>query len=398
MASFKPVVLRRKKNGEWKVYIRVTHNRKTVHIDTGLTAVDGEVRRGVLVGSMVLDQANEAAKAMRERVNAYGSAVIDMDIEDVKAVATRRDEFDRNFFSYCGEHLNRLGSDGRDGTRKSHKTAIQSLRAFVGKDMLYYSDMTVTLMIHYKAYLKNTYGAITSSTYLGIIAMIFRKARAEINGGSVGSLITNDPFEVVKPDKPTATKKRALDPSDIIKVRDAEDTSYAVNRSRDLFMLSFYLVGINAADLYELEKPVDGYITYNRRKTRRRRTDGAMMRLKVPDEALPILEKYADRYGERALDFYNQFGSCYAFSSAVAHGFRRLSKVTGIPDLTFYAARHSWATLAANVCGVDFYTVEKALCHSTAGGAVTETYIRPDYSRIDNANRLVLDVIEEAGL
>lgn len=56
------------------------------------------------------------------------------------------------------------------------------------------------------------------------------------------------------------------------------------------------------------------------------------------------------------------------------------------------------ATWAANDCGVDIYVVEKALCHKPAGLGVTETYIKPDYRRTDNANRLVLDMLAEGDL
>lgn len=398
MASFKAVVLNRKASGEWKVYVRITHRRRTVHVPTGLTAVDGEVRRGELVGSEVLDRANDLIREMRGRVNAYGPAVMDMDVEAVRAVAERRDDYDRDFFGFCRSHLRQLEEDGREGTRIVHESAVKSLSTYLGRDVLYYDDMTAELMRGYKNHLKRTWAPLTAVRYFATIGTIFRRAKREINGERSDGPIKVDPFKVVKPDRAPQTRKRALSVEDILRIRDAKGLTEAVCRARDLFMLSFYLVGMNGADLFEMAPPKDGYITYNRRKTRTRRSDGALMRLKVPDEAWPILDKYKDKTGKRALKFHTTHADNYGFSGHLAHGIKALGEKIGIDGLTFYAARHTWATLAANVCGVDIYTVEKALCHSPSGLAVTEVYIKPDFSKVDNANRLVLDLLTEAEL
>lgn len=122
------------------------------------------------------------------------------------------------------------------------------------------------------------------------------------------------------------------------------------------------------------------------------------MRLLVQDEAKPLLAKYADRHGELVLDFHNRYLDPKFFKNWLGRNVRELGEELGIRGLTYYAARHTWATWAANDCGIDIYTVEKALCHKPSGLGVTETYIKPDYRRTDNANRLVLDRLEEEGL
>lgn len=397
MASFTPVVLKRKANGEWKVYVRITHRRRSSYAETGLTATDSDVRRGKLVGSFVLDRANEIVREMRRRVNDYGPAVLDMDVEGVRAVAERVDTFDRDFMSFCRRHVEELERDGRTGTAKVHGGAVSSLSRYMGRPSLYYDDMTPEFLRGYREHLRETVGANTAVRYMSTLGTIFRKAKEELNSGGE-ERVKGDPFRYVKAGRIGQTRKKALTLEDIILIRDADFLTPMVERSRDLFMLSFYLVGMNAADIYELEKPEDGHVVYRRRKTRGRRKDEALMRLAVPDEVWPIMEKYADRYGERAFDFYNQYKDVYRFSGSVGHCIKILGEAVGIPDLTFYAARHSWATIAANVCGVDIYTVEKALCHSPSGLAMTEIYIKPDFTKVDNANRLVLDALEEAAL
>ena len=72
----------------------------------------------------------------------------------------------------------------------------------------------------------------------------------------------------------------------------------------------------------------------------------------------------------------------------------------GIENLTLYAARHSFATIARNDCGVSMDDVAMALNHKS-GHDVTDTYIKKDWKRIDDVNRKVIDYVfgkkEKAG-
>lgn len=64
-----------------------------------------------------------------------------------------------------------------------------------------------------------------------------------------------------------------------------------MEKYRDLFMLGFYLIGINLSDLLEL--PADcikrGRIQYKRNKT------GRLYDIKVEPEAMEIIKKYKER-------------------------------------------------------------------------------------------------------
>ena len=61
--------------------------------------------------------------------------------------------------------------------------------------------------------------------------------------------------------------------------------------------------------------------------------------------------------------------------------------------MEFYAARHSWATIASNEAGVDKYTVHEALNHVDPAMKVTDIYIKKNWSNIDKANRAVIDLV-----
>ena len=74
---------------------------------------------------------------------------------------------------------------------------------------------------------------------------------------------------------------------------------------------------------------------------------------------------------------------------------KQIGKKLGIDDLEFYAARHSWATIARSASvGIDKATVHEALNHVDAKMKVTDIYIDRDWSVIWNANKKVLDLFD----
>ena len=67
-----------------------------------------------------------------------------------------------------------------------------------------------------------------------------------------------------------------------------------------------------------------------------------------------------------------------------------IAKTLGLPKISMYWARHSWATMAAEL-DVPKETIAAALGHSS--NTVTEIYIHFDRTKIDRANRKVLDYV-----
>lgn len=70
---------------------------------------------------------------------------------------------------------------------------------------------------------------------------------------------------------------------------------------------------------------------------------------------------------------------------------KEVAKKLGLPPITGYTARYTWATLAASI-DVPIEVISQALGHSY-GLAVTLGYIMPDRRKMDEANRRVLDLV-----
>jgi hypothetical protein len=179
------------------------------------------------------------------------------------------------------------------------------------------------------------------------------------------------------------------------------------NLAKDVFLLSFGLIGMNAVDLYYCDRYENGRITYQRTKTKNRRSDKAEISIKVEPEIKALFDKYRDPTGERVFCFHRMYSSPNTFTVAVngfdrtdekgnRHivGLKKIGYLLGVDDLEFYAARHTWATIAANDAGVDKFTVHTALNHVDEQMKVTDIYIKKSWEPIDKANRKVLNHVK----
>ena len=89
---------------------------------------------------------------------------------------------------------------------------------------------------------------------------------------------------------------------------------------------------------------------------------------------MPLIEKYRDESGERIFKFYQLFRDAGTFNASINKGLKLIGKLIDIDDLEFYAARHSWATIALNVAKIDKYTVHTALNHVDSQMKVTDIF------------------------
>lgn len=217
-------------------------------------------------------------------------------------------------------------------------------------------------------------------------------------------LIPNDPFRFFVAPKQEATRKRAITPEQIKaifalpyrKTASGNEVCCRYNLAKDCFILSFCLIGMNSADLFNDTDISDNAITYYRTKTKDRRLDEAKMIVQLPTIALPIINKWRDKTKKRVFSFYNDYTTESSFNRAINYGLKEIGAILGIDDLEFYAARHSWATIAFNKCGIDKYTVHSALNHVDDAMKVTDIYIERDFEIENRANEKVLEYVFSA--
>lgn len=296
----------------------------------------------------------------------------------------------------------------------NYATAINALVRFIGKEELDINLVTSDFLEQFKLFLNKERDArikklkqqgkrVTSnrtlSLYLISIKKLFNEAKKKYNKPDKNLiLIPHSPFENFEIPKQEATRKRAI-PADIIKkvwklpykdMKKGYKSTCRYNLAKDCFIISFCLMGINSADLYNATEMKDNTIIYNRTKTKDRRLDGAKMMVDIPKIIQPIIDKYRDKTGKRLFNFYQYYCDEKGFNKAINYGLKEIGSILGINDLEYYAARHSWATIALNKVSIDKYIVHAALNHIDDSMKVTDIYIERDFVNENKANAKVV--------
>lgn len=275
----------------------------------------------------------------------------------------------------------------KPSTRLTYERTLKHIEAFVSKGQSNSLDeVNKAWLTAFDNYLAE------SNPSPNARALHFRNLRAVFNYAIDEELTANYPFRRFKI-KTVKTDKRSLSVETLrqILTYPIEDWQVAY---RDMFKLSFMLMGINFADMLNLGR-VDmreGRIVFNRHKTAR------LYSMKVEPEAMAIIEKYAGenhllsimdsrkdylQYIRQTNNALRKIGDC---ERSGLGGKKKHNAIC--PDLSTYWARHTWATIAASL-DIPKETIAAALGHG--GNTVTDIYIDFDRRKVDEANRRVLD-------
>jgi len=304
-----------------------------------------------------------------------------------------------------------IRKQGRKKTADSYQGTKNNLLAYSGLLELSTTMLTSKFMTNFDTWLRKhkgrdkddkpimiTMGDAGVNKNMSNVRATFNLAKLEYNDYDVGIIqIKNDPFKKYKlPKVGKPEYNRNLEIAEVRKVRDIEAVLAREILAKDVFMISFYLMGMNLVDLYSCSQPSGGRIIYNRTKTKDRKEDKAKMSIKIEPELLPYLEKY--KGDKLAFDFNKRYCNSQSFVKNIDIGLKEIGKdlefqLPGTGNLTSYYARHSWASIAANDCEISTDVISKSLSHSSDEFKVTERYIKKSYKLIDEANRKVIDLL-----
>lgn len=406
-----------KVDGTYNVKIRFTLDRKVKRLSTNLFVTQQDLTKSLKfkedtsikreIDRLVLYYREQCLKLQLDQ-NHYS---LDEIIEFLNGEQEKQQTID--FIKFSREWIASTTIKGAP----NYTTAINALVRFVGKEELDINLITLDFLEQFKAFLigerdartkklmqqgKRVTSNRTLSLYLVSIKKLFNEAKRKFNKKDKNLiLIPNSPFEDFKIPKQEATRKRAI-PADIIKkvwklpykdMKKGYKSTCRYNLAKDCFILSFCLIGINSADLYNATKMRGNTIIYNRTKTKARRLDGTKMMVDIPKIVQPLIDKYKDSTGKRLFNFYQYYGDEKTFNKAINSGLKEIGSILEVDDLEYYAARHSWATIALNKVGIDKYIVHAALNHIDDSMKVTDIYIERDFVNENKANAKVVKYV-----
>lgn len=405
-------------DGTYNVKVCFTYKRKVKRLSTSLFVRPEDLTKSLSFrdGSVIKRRVDELVETYRNICDKLQVDIHDYTLDEIldllKADMERQQPVD--FIQFCQWWIATTTIKGK----RNYQSALNAFMAYLGTQNLEASKLTSSMLNGFIDYLniqkeKKAEALIKAgkrvpsnravSLYLGSLRHLFNEAKKKYNDYEHNIIrISNSPFEYVAIPKQQATRKRAIPAEQIRRIwqypyeykKDGtlkqESTS---NLAKDCFILSFCLIGMNSADLFNCTEFEDNIITYYRTKTTARRLDKAKMMVKIPQFLKPLFEKYRDRTGQRVFKFYHLYNTERNFNRAINLGLKTIGKELGLLDLEYYAARHSWATIALNKCGIDKYTVHTALNHIDESMRVTDIYIERDFVNENKANAKVVKYV-----
>ena len=416
MLTIRAEVLKDKKraDGTYNVKVRFIKDKKVKRISTDLFATDADLTADLKLkkDSMIKQEADRLVVHYRTMFNTLHLDTENSDVNEIVNCLHCKDEEDKpiDFIAFCKKWIDETTIKGK----ANYTTSLNSFIRFLGKEELEIKKLTVDLIENYKDFLiKIREGRVKkmmeagkripsnrcSSLYLTCLRRLYNEAQRHYNKPDKGLMrIPHTPFEYFKIPHQEATRKRAIQPQQIKAIwnmpyqnihRGVKSTC-RFDLAKDCFILSFCLIGINSVDLYNAIEMKENKLVYYRTKTKDRRLDKAKMEVIVPKMVLPIIKKYRDPTGQRLFRFYKDYSDSRSFNKAINKGLKEIGEQLHIDDLEYYAARHSWATIALNKCSIDKYTVHAALNHVDESMRVTDIYIERDFVNENRANAKVV--------
>lgn len=405
MATFKAIILRgindAKSDGTTNIKIRITHLRKINYISTDLFVIPKQFdnKQGIVTSGpnkkFINLRITDYLRKYREKDIKLGDNTDIMTVSEIKEFIrigkTSNTQID--FFEFILEFVKT--SKLKESTTIQYTLLAGSLQRFIG-NKLPVSEITVNFLNRYAKWLTENGVKNGLINYMITFRSLFNKCRDQYNDEDTGRiLIPNYPFrKFIIPTRNSNSNNHVLSIKQMISYVKYSPVSKGDEFAKDMFLLMFYLIGIEAIDLFHLKKPVGNRIVYDRFKT------GKRFSIKLEPEAIEIIEKYQ---GEELLinvsEHYKHHKPFFQYINRHIGG-KAFANIPGtFPKLNFPHevttkwARHSWATIARNDCRISKDDVALCLGHEDLDNKVTDMYIKYDYTIIDESNRKVLDLL-----
>lgn len=406
--------------GKGRLYMVIYNNGTSAQIATGLMLHKNEFEAGKVVGVPMAGKLTQmlGIKRAKLQLDIEELAVGGYEVDKMKAAEIKK------------AVMAKRGNDGEDGngegngngneaafgtfaekfiarrckekTKQVYEMTLRKMGGYCDVGSLRFADISVGWLRDFEHWLGATCSVNTRGIHLRNIRAIMNAAIDE--GVMPADLYPFRRFKIKKEE----TMKRSLSVGDLRRLRDYPCEGWQ-RKYVDVFMLSFYLAGINLVDLMGLPPlGADGVIRYRRSKT------GVLCQLSVPPEARAIIERYRGEqhllwFGERLKpgaegwhDWLHRFndglqkvgpsGYMYVRRKGRCGGKQRVKVYNALfPELTSYWARHTWATLAAEI-DVPDAVIDAALGHRSPC-RMADIYIRRDARKVDEAVRRVIEYV-----
>lgn len=268
-----------------------------------------------------------------------------------------------------------LLNEDKVGTADIYKNALRSIELFLQHkklniDSLSISEVDDKWLLDYSNYMMKTRNNSTSTAgiYMRNLRTIFNIA---IKNKTVDS--SSYPFGknnfIIK----TQTKSKfVLFKDDILKLKNAIPENSSQEIAKDFWLLSYYCCGINLNDLayFKSQNITPTSIKFFRNKTKDSKSSDKEITMELRIEMTTILKKYIKDSNYYLFNIIDENDSAERqkrkikqFNDVINKNIEKLCKGLFNEKITYYTARHSWATNMI-IIGAPIIYIQQQLGHS----------------------------------
>lgn len=385
MATLNAVIVPAKvlKGGRHKIRISVAHNAETRYIVTNIIIdSDKEFKNGAIVRRADAAILNTKLRGIIQR---YQDVVDELPYVSMLSCAelicqlkNAGNDRCRTIDSVFNEMME--SSNIKPTTRHQYQIIWNVVSKLIEQNLLVEAINHVTILNLVNKIKKRGVSDSTLYNYLIFVKSIINYAK------KLGyAQYKVDPFVGIQ--MPHVERREAwLTTDEIKKIRDLKIKGRIRRKYRDIFMLSYYLGGINLVDMAKINfNEQTDTIKYVRTKTENQPKVNKYVEFEIPEEAKEIINRLKNKDGIVIKNDYR------LATSSINNALASIAKMAGIDKIIYYSARKSFAQHACEL-GVSNGVIDYILGHKLGGGGSTlYYYISVTPAQATAAIRLVLD-------
>lgn len=392
MTTFSIVIVPTKRlaNGKHRIRIAVAHQAQTRYIATPFILDSiSQLKKGRVVRHENAAQINLCLqRIINEYILILSSIKHANQLTCTQLIHSIQEEERKKYLTFdviAKEFLSTLQSESRIKSYKLYKTAISHFNRFLKKEHDIPLEQIRPSHIHqYQDFLeKRELSSTTVRIYLTLIKVILNYA---IKMDYIHYKV--HPFAAcILPSSRIRNLDLTVD--ELKSLRDVSLKEQNLLIVRDLFMLTYYLGGINLKDLLDYHFEENNLIlSYIRHKTYRTKHGENEIVFSIQPEAQQIISKYRTDKGFLKFGPYESYNKVY---SLIYRYLSRIAREAGITSsISYYSARKSFAQHGYNI-GIQIETIEYCIGHSMKSNRPIGNYIRVMRSHADIAMRRIFD-------
>ena len=376
-------------DGTHRIRIALSHDSQTRYFPTRFVVPsERNLKNGVVVGVENAPYVNQQLRNMVNRIYMVCDELEDISYYTCSQLVTmvnnklQKGKI-RTFDEIAAEMLKIKRHHWAEDTIRIYESHVKSFSEFVGKGYIL-SLLDSHTVYQYRDKLKRQgYSDTTVSMRISTIRRI-----AYFGQGHGYCKFDLPPFFDYKEPKPVV-RDIALTLEQLRQVRDLQIDDKWGECARDLFMLSFYLCGMNLGDILAQDLTRD-FVKFIRIKTKSRRNPNDFTEFAIQPEARALIDKYLGPDG--TLQFYG-----YTTKKSIQHitddHLRKIRDALGIDKMIYYSARKTFAQLANQLMVKDSiieYCLGDVVHHPRRA---ISFYVKVNKLMADKAIRTVFDAV-----